>query len=109
MTPNPIRPSERFLKFYLNLQVLRDIGYMHNPIKLGMKIEKSNQRIQVSNLQNEELLILNLYVFLSEKNVWSIDVIVALINNDGNLLDAIYLCFIFEDLKSGDQLKQLYN
>ncbi|CAD8200937.1 unnamed protein product [Paramecium pentaurelia] len=90
-TPNPIRPSEGFLKFHLDLQVLRDTGYMHNPIKLGMEIEKYIEKVIKGSkaLDTESLCI------LSGKNVWSIDVNVALINNDGNLLDAMYLCCIF--------------
>lgn len=71
---------------------------MQNPIKLGMEIEKyiekvikgSKYKINVvwRALDTESLCI------LSGKNVWSIDVNIALINNDGNLIDAMYLCCI---------------
>ncbi|KAM3130549.1 hypothetical protein pb186bvf_017358 [Paramecium bursaria] len=87
VTPHVARPQEGYLKFHIDLSILRDtLGI--NPQKQSMEIEKFIDRVIKGSkaLDTESLCI------KSGKSVWSIDVQVILINNDGNLIDTCYLC-----------------
>lgn len=90
--PNKNKPSEGFLKFNLDFSILSEEDEKSSQYtrKYANEISKLLERIiKESKAIDAESLCL-----ITGKRVWSIKVDICVVNNDGNLIDSVYLCAI---------------
>eukprot|EP01017_Pseudomicrothorax_dubius_P042418 TRINITY_DN6921_c0_g1_i5.p1 TRINITY_DN6921_c0_g1~~TRINITY_DN6921_c0_g1_i5.p1 ORF type:complete len:255 (-),score=37.65 TRINITY_DN6921_c0_g1_i5:281-1045(-) len=91
--PNPSRPNEGFMKFGVDLSVLSNDEQalsQHRMHRYSAEISKVLENIiKATKVVDAESLVVQ-----ANKLVWSIYVQLSVVNNDGNLIDALYLAAI---------------
>eukprot|EP01016_Furgasonia_blochmanni_P042452 TRINITY_DN5640_c0_g1_i14.p1 TRINITY_DN5640_c0_g1~~TRINITY_DN5640_c0_g1_i14.p1 ORF type:complete len:506 (-),score=90.52 TRINITY_DN5640_c0_g1_i14:1208-2686(-) len=91
--PRKERPNEGFIRFNVDLSILnfsQQANSIYKANKYATEINKLLERI----IKGSKALDVESLCILTLKYVWAIDVDIQLMNNDGNLIDAIYLAAI---------------
>lgn len=91
--PNPDRPTEGSLAFFVDLGVMefdQQANEIYKPKKYANEITKFIDKV----IKGSKAIDIESLCLITNKYVWSIQVHLTLINNDGNLLDAFYLAAI---------------